>query len=127
MRYQSHVAAHTTYYKEVYMSDDIKELSLRIQKIEKLVEHLATERAPATASLTQDEIAAYQKVRDIIAADYGRYCGINDCFRCVIVRCITSCITLCDTVCTPCDVECSCGPCNIGGIRGKTGRFGNLG
>ena len=109
------------------MSDDLKELSLRIEKIEKLLEGIAVERAPTATELTEEEIAAFQKVRDVVASDWGKFCGINDCFRCVVVRCQTVCQIACDVLCNPCDVECSCGPCNIGGLRGRLGRFSNLG
>jgi hypothetical protein len=110
------------------MADDLKELSLRIEKMEKMLESLAGERAQVTAAdLSADEVKAFQKVRDVIAADFGRFCGINDCFRCIIVRCATVCQVVCDVVCTPCDIECSCGPCNPGGLRGRVGRFGSLG
>lgn len=109
------------------MPEETKELSLRIERIEKLVEGLAGQRQAQPADLSADEIKAYQKVRDVIAVDYGRFCGINDCFRCVIVRCLTACQTVCDIVCEPCDIECSCGPCAVGGLRGRTSRFGRLG
>lgn len=108
------------------MADDMKELALRIERIEKMIEGLAAERAPVAADLTADEISAYRKVRDVVAVDYGHFCGINDCFRCVIVRCTVSC-QICEVVCRPCDVECSCGPCSPGGLRGRINRFGDLG
>jgi hypothetical protein len=109
------------------MADEMKELSLRIQKIEKMLENLTVERAPTAEELTEDEIAAFQKVRDVISADFGKFCGINDCYRCVVVRCQTVCQTVCDIICNPCDVECSCGPCNVGGLKGRVSRFGKLG
>lgn len=81
--------------------------------------------------LSAEDLKAYAKVRDVIAADWGEFCGINDCYRCV-TRC---------TVCTVCSVcvgrciqvcinECTCGPCNVGGlgnIGDLGGRFGGLG
>lgn len=109
------------------MADEMKELSLRIDRIEKLLTDIAVERAPVATELTKDEIAAFQKVRDVVAVDYGKFCGINDCYRCIITRCATICQVVCDIVCNPCDVECSCGPCNIGGLRGRVSRFGGMG
>lgn len=103
----------------------IKKLEMRIAKLEELIEQLSTRRAPVNVSA--EEIKAYQKVRDVIAADWGDFCGINDCFRCTVVRCGTRCLTLCDIVCRPCDVECSCGPCSMGGLGGRLRRFSSLG
>ncbi len=108
------------------MADEMKELSLRIEKIEKMLEGIAAERAPA-ADLTKEEIQAFRKVRDVVAADLDLFCGINDCFRCIIMRCQRICDVVCDVICRPCDVECSCGPCNVGGLRGRVSRFGGLG
>ncbi|WP_269585033.1 hypothetical protein [Roseibium sp. Sym1] len=109
------------------MSDETKELSLRIERIETLLDNMVAERAPVATELTVDEIKAFQKVRDVIAADWGNMCGINDCFRCIVVRCSTVCQVLCDVVCQPCDVECSCGPCSVGGLRGRVSRFSRMG
>lgn len=109
------------------MSDDtIKRLEMKIAQLESAMEKMAATRAPAPAQqLSAEEIAAYRKVRDVIAADYGDFCGINDCFRCIVVRCVQVCRVLCDF--RPCDIECTCGPCNIGSLAGGLRRFGNLG
>ena len=105
--------------------ENLEKLEMRISKIESLLEQAVGKRA--TASFSESELQAYQKVRDAIAADWGDFCGINDCFRCIIVRC-KLCDVVCDTVCTPCDFECSCGPCNYGGrFGGRLRRFSNLG
>lgn len=109
------------------MSNEMKELSLRIEKIEKILEGIAVERAPTASELTKEEVAAYHKVRDVVAIDWGRFCGINDCFRCVVTRCSSICQVVCDIICNPCDVECTCGPCSPGGLRGRVSRFGGLG
>ncbi|MCU7919085.1 MAG: hypothetical protein KZQ88_17510 [Candidatus Thiodiazotropha sp. (ex Dulcina madagascariensis)] len=104
-------------------SKELESLELRIGKIEHLLEEAVAKRAPA--NISAEEIAAYRKVKDIVAADWGDFCGINDCYRCVIVRCL-QCYTA-----TPqyraCDVECSCGPCNIGQFGGSMRRFQELG
>jgi hypothetical protein len=104
------------------MADDdhIKALEGRIAALENALQAKA-ERSGATANLTPEEIAAFQKVRDVVAADWGEFCGINDCFRC---RACSSC-SVCRVckVCRVCDIECSCGPCQIdpGTIRGVGG------
>lgn len=73
---------------------------------------------------TPEELETYAKVRDVIAADYGEFCGINDCFRCV-QRCLQVCVVRCIQVCIN---ECTCGPCNWGHLGGGGGgRFGGLG
>lgn len=100
-----------------------KSLELRLTEIEKKLDML-TQRAP-TAGLSKEDIEAYRRVRDVMAADWGEFCGINDCFRCIQlcgVRCLTTrCIVRCIN-------ECVCGPCNIGGgLGGGIGRFEGLG
>ena len=111
------------------MADDdrMSKLELRLERIEKLMERAVTARQ--AEPLSAEEIAAYRKVRDVIATDYGEFCGINDCFRCIIVRCVRICQVLCDRICIrPCDIECTCGPCGFSGAaRGGVRRFGVLG
>jgi hypothetical protein len=101
--------------------DDVKELNLRLTKLEQAIGGLAEQRS--VTNLTADEIKAYQKVRDVMAANWGDFCGINDCFRCVVVRCLR-CYT---PLCRRCDIECSCGPCAIGTLGGGLQRFSDLG
>ncbi len=103
--------------------NELEKLELRIGKIERLLEETLTKRA--SANITAEEMAAYQKVKDVVAADWGEFCGINDCFRCVIIRCL-QCYSG-PSLCRACDVECSCGPCNIGQFGGSMRRFQNLG
>jgi hypothetical protein len=105
-------------------NEQVKQLELRIVELEKKLE-LATKRT-STAKLSAEELKAYTKVRDILAADYGDFCGINDCFRCVVVRCggYTSCVTRCIQRCIQ---ECTCGPCNIGYLQQGLNSFSNLG
>ena len=100
--------------------EDIKQLHMRIAKLEQALAGVASRAQPT--DLTAEEIKAYRKVQDVIAADWGDFCGINDCFKCIINRCISSCIRLCRR----CDIECFCGPCNFGTIGG-IGRFAALG
>lgn len=101
-------------------SEDVKQLSMRIAKLEQAIAGVAARAQPT--DLTADELKAYRKVRDVIAADWGDFCGINDCFRGVISRCITRCVAFC----ARCIYECTCGPCNLGGLA-SAGRFASLG
>lgn len=106
-------------------SEDLKNFEVRIARLEKLVEQSVGRRE--ASNLSAEEVQAYQKVRDIVAADFGEFCGINDCFRC-IVRCLR-CFS-CFHCIVPCINECNCGPCIMSGetgLRGGLGRFSNLG
>ena len=103
---------------------DLKQLDARLAAIESKLAGVAAR--PQATNLTEDEIRAYQKVRDVIAADFGDFCGINDCFRCIpfhcgggggggVFRCIKFCIN-----------ECICGPGGgFGPVAG--GGFGGFG
>jgi hypothetical protein len=101
------------------MADDeaLQALEGRIAALENA---LAGKTQSRVADLTDDEIAAFKKVQDVIAADYGDFCGINDCYRCRLCTVCSVC-QIC-RVCRVCIFECSCGPCNIGG-----GGIGNVG
>ena len=107
------------------MDDDVKRLEAKVVELEKKLESVQPRAAPT--SISAEEMQAYQKVRDVISADYGEFCGINDCFR-VTLRCITPsyasfrCIVRCIN-------ECVCGPCNIcqSGGGGGGGSFGGFG
>lgn len=104
--------------------EDIKKLELRISRLESVLEKVVPTRQ--AVDISAEEMKTYQKVRDVVAADWGDFCGINDCFRC-IVRCFRcfSCY-----VCRRCDVECICGPCNPGlgaGLVGGLSRFSGFG
>ncbi len=109
---------------------DPKDLEMRIKKIEGLLEKMVAKREAVDVSA--DEVKAYKKVRDLVAWDPDNTCGINECQPCVILRCIKDPISLCACIkCAPCDVECSCGPCNMCGYGtlGSSGssKFGGLG
>ena len=110
------------------MADDahIKALEGRIAALENALqakaERAGAPTAAAAANLTPEEVAAFQKVRDVVAADWGEFCGINDCFRCRV--CSTCSVCRVCRVCRVCDIECSCGPCqqiDPGIIRGVGG------
>jgi hypothetical protein len=104
--------------------DPVQRLEMRIVELENQLKQLRASRE--AVNLSADEIQAYRKVREALAIDWGDFCGINDCMRCIILRCwtggpIVRCIRICD-------VECTCGPCSLGGgILGGGGRFGTLG
>jgi hypothetical protein len=103
--------------------DRIRRLEMAVERLEALLTQRQAPQ-PAVADLTADELKAYQKVREVLASDWGDFCGINDCFRCVVRLC-----RVCDLcIVRPCDVECTCGPCNLGGFRsGGLNRFSGLG
>jgi hypothetical protein len=105
--------------------EEFDELKGRIVELENKLSKGSATRESA-AGITAEEIQAFEKVRDVIASDWGEFCGINDCYRCIVVqRCVTTCIKTCYS---PCIYECTCGPCNIGGFGGgNVGRFGGLG
>jgi len=101
--------------------EEFEELKGRIVELENQLRRRTTKRV---TDITPEEMETFQKVRDVIATDFGDFCGINDCFRC-IVNCIQLCIVRCIQ---PCIFECTCGPCNPGtfGTAGVS-RFGGLG
>ena len=108
-------------------NEDFEELKGRIVELEsKLAEaQKGAARKPAV-DITPEEMQAYVKVRDVMAADWGDSCGINECYRCIVVRCYQPCIVRCIYTCIN---ECTCGPCNIDPFvfQGGLQRFGGLG
>ena len=107
------------------------EADARIERLEleikELKDQLASGRSRrSVADIKPEDLQAYVRVRDVIAADIDD-CGINECFRCSICRICRAC-EVC-AICRACVVECSCGPCNIGGggLRGSLSRFRELG
>ena len=94
--------------------DRIKALEGRIAELENML----TQRAKRPVEdLTAEELQTFAKVRDVMAADWGEFCGINDCFRCRVCRTCVVC-RIC-RVCRVCDFECVCGPCVIDGPLGR--------
>ncbi len=108
----------------------MKELELRLERIEKAVETIATQRS-GLATLSTEEINVYHKVRTVLWEDGS--CGINETSPCVISCRIveTACKVVPILKCRACDVECTCGPCNVYAdldhIRGGFYRFRELG
>jgi hypothetical protein len=105
-------------------NDEMEALKARVAELESLLG--AQRREP---EFTADEMAAFHKVSAVLAGNWGDFCGINDCYRPPVVRCVNFCITRCITVCiVRCINECSCGPCNVGGgIPGGISRFDQFG
>jgi hypothetical protein len=114
--------------------EEFAELKGRIVELENLLSQRAAVRQDM-AALTPEELQAFAKVRDLMAADTGGFCGINDCFRCVISHCVTTCIARCIQCaqciqciqCVQCIFECTCGPCLASQGGGGVGRFSGLG
>ena len=99
--------------------EKLQQLEGRIKELEQSFGR--PQREPV--DISAEEMSVYLKVRDVIAADYGDFCGINDCFRC-----ITNCRSQICRVCRRfCDVECICGPCNVGGFGGGVRDFTQFG
>jgi hypothetical protein len=104
----------------------VKELSLRLERIEKALE--AVVRRPAAEEVSAEDLKAYAKVRAAFGWEGGT-CGINETSPCVLACRIPAPCRL-----PPirfCDFECTCGPCMPGsfgtGGFGGGGRFGGLG
>ena len=103
------------------MSEEMKEVMLRLKNIE---EKISAPKAKV-ATLTAEEVTAYHKVMNALWDDGT--CGINETSPCVF-----TCNVVTGGKVTPipkaCDVECTCGPCGIyGPIMGMAWRFRSLG
>ena len=110
------------------MADDeaMKALEGRIAALEN---SLAGKSRPAVEDLTDEEIATFRKVRDIVGADATALpAATTSAFVCRVCVVCTVC-TVCAVcrVCRVCDFECSCGPCNVGGGIGGAGGFSQFG
>jgi hypothetical protein len=109
------------------MADDVtKKLEMRIVELEDQLKELRARREPS--DISADEMKAYRKVREVIAADWGGGC-ISECMRCVgpCIKWPSETISRCIRLCA-CIFECACGPCNFGGFEaGGAGRFSGLG
>ena len=105
--------------------DDVAELKARVAELEKL---LKASSQPVV--ITADEMAAFRKVSDALAASADiEDCGINECWRPPVLRCVQRCVVRCVQRCVVrCIFECSCGPCNVGPIAsGGFARFEEFG
>jgi hypothetical protein len=103
-------------------ADRIERLELEVKELREALGTSGARRR--VADISPEDMQAYIKVRDIVVGDFGDFCGINDCFRCIaLCRACQAC-----TVCRACIFECSCGPCSGGGgFQGGVSRFRELG
>jgi hypothetical protein len=104
---------------------ELREVSLRLERLEAKLETIG--REPSVSGLTAEDVAAYHKVQNAFWEDGT--CGINETSPCVF-----RCNILRDDKVLPlprpkfCDIECTCGPCNLGaGGFGGAVRFRGLG
>lgn len=93
------------------------DLDVRIRSIENTLEKLTAAMGVTTsAKVEKSDIDAYLAVmRAAVAVDWGEFCGINDCFKCIVVCRVCRSCTVCN-VCSSCKIcfECTgCGPCAI--------------
>ena len=108
--------------------EDVQRLEARIVELEDQLKAVRGTREPV--EISAEEMQAFRKVSDAVASDLA--CGgacLSECRGCIILRCVSPCLR-CSRPCIvdPCIVECSCGPCLIGGFGGGGGgRFGGLG
>lgn len=109
--------------------EDVKRLEARIVELEDQLKAVRTTREPV--DISAEEIQAFRKVSDALASDLA--CSgacLSECRICIVHRCVSACLRCGGGPCIidPCIVECSCGPCNIGGFAGRGGgRFSSLG
>lgn len=105
------------------MPDALKEVVLRLERLEEKIGSITT--SPKVARLSIEEVNAYHKVATALWEDGT--CGINETSPCVF-KC--NVVTGGKVIPIPrkCDVECTCGPCNVfGPVLGGGWRFGGLG
>ena len=99
--------------------DELAQLRARVEQLEAL---LTARREPT--DLTADEIAAYHKVSGLLAADWGDFCGINDCYRPVFHHCYTACFRCITRCINECISECNImPPMGVAARRGGLARF----
>lgn len=102
-----------------------KKLELRIEELENQLKELRASRRELQ-EISSEDLRAYNRVREQLRADWGEFCGINDCMVCVVCSFCGGCVVC--TVCMVCDVECSCGPCSFDVLRERSSRrFRSLG
>jgi len=106
------------------MSDQLlKDVAVRLERLEERVGTVA--RKTKASELTAEDVAAYHKVQNAFWEDGS--CGINETSPCVF-RCNLVVSGRVVPIPKPCDVECTCGPCNFWGpVLGGGFRFRGLG
>lgn len=105
---------------------DSKELKEIIARLDNLEDKISTVgRRPKVAELAATDVAAYHKVQNAFWEDGT--CGINETSPCVL-RCNIVTGGRVVPIPKPCDIECTCGPCNIWThVLGGGFRFRGLG
>ena len=104
--------------------DELKELRLRVRDLEAKLETVS--RRSAVEDLSEADIEAFHKVQNAFWEDGS--CGINETSPCIL-RCNIFNAGKVIKIPKPCDIECTCGPCNIFGPMVNVGalRFRGLG
>ncbi len=91
---------------------DLKEVVLRLERLEQTVGAIAV--APKVATVTAEEVAAYHKVNNLMWEDGT--CGINETSPCIFRCNVFSQGRLTripqELIPRPCINECTCGPCS---------------
>ena len=114
------------------MADDLKELALRLERLEEKLDTVG--QAESVAALTEEDIAAYHKVQNAVWEDGS--CGINESSPCVLLCNVFKGGRIVKVKWRrPPINECTCGPCMLDNLRdlidvGKLNqlqRFGGLG
>ena len=96
--------------------EDVQRLEARIVELEDQLKAVRATREPM--DISAEELQAFHKVSDTVGL-HREWIRICACTTCICSPCIP---------CVRCDVECSCGPCAMGGgFAGGGGRFGGLG
>jgi len=105
-------------------SNELKELTVRLKNLEEKLETVS--RRGSVEALSETDIAAFHKVQAAFWEDGT--CGINETSPCIL-RCNVFHGGKVIKVPQPCDIECTCGPCNIFGPMVNVGalRFRGLG
>jgi hypothetical protein len=101
-----------------------KSLDIRIAEIERKLDELTkTMSSGGELRASKEDIETFNKVlKASLATDWGEFCGINDCMKCIIVVCRGGGGGFCSQ-CRACIFECSCGPCNCDITGGRGGRL----
>ncbi len=104
--------------------ESMKEVLVRLERLEEKIGATSSVE-PKVAKLTVEEVNAYHKVVTALWEDGT--CGINETSPCIF-KCNVVHSGKVVPIPRKCDVECTCGPCNIfGPAMGGAWRFGGLG
>lgn len=116
------------------MTEEKKSLEVRLARIEEKLNILTGSIKPEILEkkASKEDIDVYLRVLKAgLAADWGEFCGINDCYKCIRVcdaPVLCNAPVLCK-ICSPC-YECTCYPCvpySIGSLQKGVKEFESLG